>query len=166
MVTVALLGPWRAWDAVVADLGHRLPWRTSGKIFFIGQLGKYVPGAIWPLVLQMRLARPAGVTRSHVAVSFVVTLVQGVATGILVGLLAMPALVEHSPAWAWALLLVPVAVAALLPRVASAGVRVMLRATERPYGGLPASCRGDAPGRVGLRLLLGARRPPHLVARR
>ena len=82
VVTVALVGPWRAWGAVIADFGDRIPWRTSAKIFFVGQLGKYVPGAIWPVVIQMRLAKPAGVTRTRIAISFVITLILGVATGL------------------------------------------------------------------------------------
>ena len=143
LLTLALLGPWRAWDAVVADLGNRLPWRTSAEIFFIGQLGKYVPGAVWPLVLQMQLARPAGVTRTRIAVCFMITLVQGVATGILVGLLAIPTLIEDSAAWAWALLLIQVAVVALIPRVASAAVRLALRATKRPSENFHLSDHGD-----------------------
>ena len=29
--TVGLVGPWRAWDVVVADLGTRLAWRASAR---------------------------------------------------------------------------------------------------------------------------------------
>jgi uncharacterized membrane protein YbhN (UPF0104 family) len=130
LMGIALLGPWRAWHAVVAD-DRTLAWRTSSEIFYVGQLGKYVPGAIWPVVMQMRLGRRAGLTRTEIGTSFVITLAQGVTTGILLGLLAMPWLLERSPQWAWGLLLVPVAATALSPRVLAAFVRLLLRLTRR-----------------------------------
>ena len=37
--------------------GRPVPRRSSAEIFFVGQLGKYVPGAVWPVVVQMRLGR-------------------------------------------------------------------------------------------------------------
>ena len=95
LATVGLIGPWHAWHTVrVRPRRARVPRHSSAEIFFIGQLGKYVPGAIWPVVVQMRLARSVGVTRTRIAVSFVITLILGVATGLLVGMLAVPSLVN------------------------------------------------------------------------
>jgi glycosyltransferase 2 family protein len=131
LIVVALLGPWRAWDAVVAE-GRALPWRTSAEIFYVGQLGKYLPGAVWPVLVQMRLGGQAGLTRTRIALSFVTTLLQGMATGVLVGLLAAPWLIARSPHWAWGLLLAPVAALALWPRGLDSLTQHALRLARRP----------------------------------
>ncbi len=133
IVTIGLLGPWRAWVSVVADLGNPLPWRASGQIFFVGQLGKYLPGAIWPVLVQMRMGRAVGVPRTRIAVSFVITLIVGVATGLLFGVLVVPAIVEDTgQSYAWILLLLPLAVVAIHPKVLRALVKQLLRLTRRP----------------------------------
>ncbi len=42
------------------DLGSPLPPAGSLRVFFLGQLGKYVPGSVWPAVAQMELGRDYG----------------------------------------------------------------------------------------------------------
>ena len=61
MVTAAL-----AWRALLAGEGHPLPPWTAARIFLVGQLGKYLPGSIWSVVLQTELARGAGDRKSVV----------------------------------------------------------------------------------------------------
>src|SRR5919202_3220221 len=46
-----------AWRAVVADLGARLPLGLAARVFFVGQVGKYVPGSLWPMIVQAELAK-------------------------------------------------------------------------------------------------------------
>jgi len=58
---------WMAWRAVLADLGSRLPFRPAARIFFVGQIGKYVPGSLWPVVVQAELGRDHGVARRRSA---------------------------------------------------------------------------------------------------
>jgi glycosyltransferase 2 family protein len=143
IVTVALLGPWRAWVSVVTDLGNPLPWRASGQIFFIGQLGKYLPGAIWPVLLQMRMGRAVGVPRTRIAVSFVITLIVGVATGLVFGVLVVPAIVEDTgQPYAWILLLLPLAAVAVHPKVLRAVAQQLLRLTKRPPADFELTNRG------------------------
>jgi len=55
LVAAALTGG--IWRAMLTGFGHRLGLAASVQIFFVGQLGKYVPGSIWPLVTQSELAR-------------------------------------------------------------------------------------------------------------
>ena len=53
---------FRSWRAVLADLGGGLPQASATRVFYLGQLGKYLPGTVWPAVTQMprpRLPGPA-----------------------------------------------------------------------------------------------------------
>ena len=36
-----------AWRALLADFGSPLPLPAAIRVMFVGQLGKYVPGAVW-----------------------------------------------------------------------------------------------------------------------
>lgn len=60
-----------AWRAVMAVLGVEA--RTSRVIpwYFVGELGKYVPGGVWPVLGRGELARAGGVprTRSYASVA-------------------------------------------------------------------------------------------------
>ena len=51
------LATFLSWRALLTDLGFPLPLAGSLHIFFLGQLGKYLPGSIWPAVAQMDLGR-------------------------------------------------------------------------------------------------------------
>ena len=52
-----------AWRALLADLGSRLPLPAEIRVMFVGQLGKYVPGAVWAVAAQVELARDYAVPR-------------------------------------------------------------------------------------------------------
>jgi glycosyltransferase 2 family protein len=59
-------------------------WRTP-LVFYLGQLGKYVPGTIWPVVTQMRLGRDYRVPPRTSGAAFAVFMLLLVGTGLLVG---------------------------------------------------------------------------------
>lgn len=65
-VAAGLLGTGLLWLRLMALLDARLPVVDGLAIFFLGQLGKYIPGSIWSLGAQADLARrhkaPARVT--------------------------------------------------------------------------------------------------------
>lgn len=46
-----------AWLALLGGFGHRLPARRGRAVFFVGQLGKYIPGAVWSMGAHAQLAR-------------------------------------------------------------------------------------------------------------
>jgi uncharacterized membrane protein YbhN (UPF0104 family) len=64
-----------AWRAVLADLGSPLPVRDAAKVFFVGQLGKYVPGSLWTVVAQMELGRDRDVPRRRSAAAALLVIV-------------------------------------------------------------------------------------------
>src|SRR5256885_17020873 len=52
-----------AWRALLAGLGSPLPLPAAIRGMSVGQLGKYVPGAVWALAAQVELARDYDVPR-------------------------------------------------------------------------------------------------------
>src|SRR5690606_37313381 len=58
MTSVGL--PWRA---IIEALGERHGFVATLRWYFPGQLGKYVPGGIWPVVGRGELAVRGGVSR-------------------------------------------------------------------------------------------------------
>jgi len=69
MVVVA-----RAWVAVIRALGGTIEHRRGAACYFAGEIGKYLPGAVWPIVGRGELARRAGVRRGVAYASVVVSL--------------------------------------------------------------------------------------------
>jgi hypothetical protein len=59
ILNVALAG--MVWQTILADLGSRLRLTVAARIFFVGQLGKYLPGSVWPVVMQTR-SKPARIS--------------------------------------------------------------------------------------------------------
>jgi uncharacterized membrane protein YbhN (UPF0104 family) len=83
------------WLLILQRAGAPAPWRRGMSWFFVGQLGKYVPGGIWPVVGQAELARRGGTTRgiaySSTAMSMVATFLGAATVGAAAGLIAPPA---------------------------------------------------------------------------
>lgn len=129
----SLVASFLAWRETLAGLGDRLPVATAARIFFLGQLAKYVPGSIWAIVGQMELARVHGVRRERTATAGIVVLVISLAMGLTLGLLAVPALLDaDSELYASSvLLLIPLAVV-LHPKVLTWLVQRGLRLLKRP----------------------------------
>src|SRR5690348_14965054 len=49
------------WSRLLRHLGAPLPWSAVLRAYYIGHLGKYVPGKAWALFLRATLARAGGV---------------------------------------------------------------------------------------------------------
>lgn len=52
------------WTRMLVARGHQAPPRSAMAWYFAGQLGKYVPGGIWPIVGRAELATRGGVPRT------------------------------------------------------------------------------------------------------
>lgn len=131
-VVVALCGGMLTWRALLADLGSPLPVRRAARVFFVGQLGKYIPGAVWPMIAQMEMGRDLGVPRSRSAAAFFLTMPVQLGTGLLVSAVTLLAALPGALApYAWLLLLVPVLAVLLEPRVINRLVGFGLRRLGR-----------------------------------
>ena len=109
-----------------------MPLVGGMRIFFVGQLGKYVPGKVWPVVAQVRLGRRYEVPgRISAAAAAIVTLLT-FGVGLLVTALTLPLLGGDAlRRYWWALLVLPVAVVLLLPPVLNRLLARILRLLRR-----------------------------------
>jgi len=125
-----------AWRAIVIAFGHRISVRDAGYVVFVSQIGKYIPGGVWPIVAGSQLGRRAGLPTATTVVTLTAQLGVSLVTGstLAVGaLFGFPALREY----AWVLVvLVVIGVVALLPpvmrRVLGWMFTVMKRRDELP----------------------------------
>jgi glycosyltransferase 2 family protein len=133
-----------AWRSLLADLGARLPVPLAARVFFVGQIGKYVPGSLWPMIVQAELAKRHVARRSTVAATFVLLLLSG-ASALVVVLLTLPATPEGGgTAVRWAALLVVPVLALLHPSVLGRLLDRGLRLVGRPPLEQWTSLRGTA----------------------
>ncbi len=90
MVAMALIG--LNWLLILRHGGASAPWRRGMAWFFVGQLGKYVPGGIWPIVGQAELAHrdatPRGAAYFSTAMSMVTTFLGAATVAAITGLIA------------------------------------------------------------------------------
>ncbi|MET7329254.1 lysylphosphatidylglycerol synthase transmembrane domain-containing protein [Nonomuraea sp. NPDC005650] len=136
-VVAALLGAMLTWRTLLADLGSPLPLRPAAKVFFVGQLGKYIPGAVWPVLAQMEMGRDLGVPRSRSAAAFFLMMPVQLATGLLVTLVTL-----GWDRYGWLLLFVPLLLVLLEPKVINAVIGYALRKLKREPLDRPLTRRG------------------------
>lgn len=142
-VLAGLVATMLAWRALLADLGSRLPIGAVWQIFFAGQLGKYVPGSIWPVVMQMELGVDHKVPRGRSATASLVQMGLALGTGALISVATVPFVVGHSATdLAWLTAVVVISAAALHPRVANPVLDVAFRLVRRDPLERPLSWRG------------------------
>lgn len=109
-----------AWRTVLADLGSPLPFAPGLRVFFLAQVGKYLPGAVWPFVAQMELGKSLGVPRQRSAVAGLLFVGLHCATGLLVASVTLPfASPDAVERYWWVLAITPVLLVVLHPRVLS-----------------------------------------------
>lgn len=131
-VVGALLASMMSWRALLAALGSPLPVRASARIFFVGQLGKYLPGSVWPVLAQMELATAHRVPRRRSGTASVLTMLVALLAGLLIALATLPFVSHVATGYRWAFLAVPVLVACLHPKVLNPLLTRLLRLVRRP----------------------------------
>ncbi|WP_062381012.1 lysylphosphatidylglycerol synthase domain-containing protein [Demequina pelophila] len=121
-----------AWRAVMRAIGLDTHILEALRVFFLSQMGKYVPGAVWPVLAQAEFARDHGVSRARAFTGSIVAMIVGAATAGVVGALALLVSVPGSLAdyW-WALILVAGMAATLVPPVLERLVTLAFRLTKR-----------------------------------
>jgi hypothetical protein len=124
----------RTWQVLLAGLGSRLPAIVAGRILFIGQLGKYIPGSIWPILAQMELGARAKVPRTRSASASILTMILSLLTGLITAMVTLPfvQLDDRDKKYLWVLLVVPVVIVCLHPRVLNPLLNRLFKLAKRP----------------------------------
>jgi glycosyltransferase 2 family protein len=148
------------WRTVLGGLDVRIPWRSAARVFFVSQLGKYVPGSIWPVVMQMEAGHARGANRRTMLAANLITIVTTCAVGLIIASVLLPSFdtgaFHHY--W-WVLLAVPVLVALLHPRAITGLIDRVFGLFGRPPLGesLPPRAAVSAAGwSVAMWIALGA----------
>jgi uncharacterized membrane protein YbhN (UPF0104 family) len=129
-VLLGLLMSMQAWRALLAGLGSPLPVPGAARIVFLGQLGKYLPGSVWPVLAQMELGTTHRVPRHRSASASVLFMLVALLTGLLTALVMLP--FTRTSSYLWALAITPVLLACLHPRVLNKLISRLLRLARQP----------------------------------
>ena len=132
-VLIGLYPTMQVWRGLLAAEGSKLPLRGALRIYFIGQLGKYVPGSVWPVLAQMELGRTYKVPRQRSATAAMLAMMVGLTSGLLATLVGLPFLSGGSAQkyW-WAFLFIPVMLVCLHPRVLNPVIAFGLKLMRKP----------------------------------
>jgi glycosyltransferase 2 family protein len=145
LANVALSGA--SWRAVLADLGSRLPPSAAARVFFVGQLGRYVPGTVFQFVAQAELARDHGVPRRRTGSALAVALLVSMTTASLLvtGVLPLALHGRELRGWEWTgwlRWLTPLLLVLLVPRVINPLLTALLRIARQDPLEHPVTWRG------------------------
>jgi uncharacterized membrane protein YbhN (UPF0104 family) len=129
---VYLLLTMMSWRAVLTDLGSRLPGPAAFGVFFVSQLGKYVPGGVWNVVAASELGADHRIPRRRSLSAMLVTVFVSVVSGLAVGVPALALTaggLQGAYRWLWVLL--PVTLALLAPPVMNRVLARVMRLARR-----------------------------------
>ena len=141
-VLVGLVLTMQVWRSLLSAAGSKLPVRAASRIFLIGQLGKYVPGSVWPVLAQMELGRTYKVPRQRSATTAMLSMMIGLTSGLLATLVGLPFMAGNSAStyW-WAFLFIPVLLVCLHPKVLNPVIALGLRLMHKPAPETPLTGR-------------------------
>lgn len=117
----------------VADVQDRIGHIEATAVFSASQLGKYIPGSVWPVVAQMSLARRHGIARMTVAAAFVTQMLLLVVTAVVTAAVTLPWVdaEELRTRW-WLLVVAPAVCLVLVPTVQRRVLALAGRVLKRP----------------------------------
>jgi uncharacterized membrane protein YbhN (UPF0104 family) len=135
-VICAAVGQWAAalsFGAVLRMIAPPLPILEVARVHFVSQLGKYIPGSIWPIVAITEMCRRYGIARRSAATAGVLALLYSLVVATILGLvLVLAASAGSAAGWWWLVAVIPLGIALVHPRVVGAAVDAVLRLLRRP----------------------------------
>lgn len=120
------------WMYLVARFGYPLPYGRSLRVWLLSQAGRYVPGKVWFALGRIYLNEREGVPKRVTTVATAVELALVLASAVVVFAVSWAATgSEAGRSYAWLILLAPVVVAAVHPRVIAAVLKRFRRGETR-----------------------------------
>lgn len=143
-----------SWRSAYSGMGIDLPIGTSLRVFFVSQIGKYIPGSVWPVLTQMEMAKDHGVARSRAATASLLSMLIGVVSAAIASLaLLLSQGAEVFGDYWYVFLVIPIGCVVLLPRVLTWLLTFLGRLIRRPFDVHGIRGRGIL-GSVGWALLM------------
>jgi uncharacterized membrane protein YbhN (UPF0104 family) len=133
---IGVVATYLQWRAVLRGLYVPMSVGEGARVFFVSQLGKYLPGSVWPVVMQMEAGRRLGANRKKMLAANVITVVISITTGVLLAGLLLPFSVPSALRrfW-WALAALPLLLVLVHPRSLPFLLDIVLRRMRRaPLG--------------------------------
>ncbi len=123
------------WKLILVRLGNPLSYRKGFRIFFLSQLGRYIPGKIWGILGLVYLSGREGITQAVSGASMILQLILQVVSGVMLFVLTLP-FWKEIPAWSGlyaVLLFFPLGLLLLHPTFLGRGLNFALRLVgQRP----------------------------------
>jgi uncharacterized membrane protein YbhN (UPF0104 family) len=116
-IVLGLLATAEVWKHCLGALGSPVSSRAAREIFFPAQVGKYLPGSVWPFLAQMKFARERGVPGGMALLAGSVFLVVHLVTSVIVGALLLVSQPDLVSRFGWAGVCIPLALVLLHPKV-------------------------------------------------
>ncbi|BCB77305.1 lysylphosphatidylglycerol synthase domain-containing protein [Phytohabitans flavus] len=121
------------WRSLMADFGAPLRRGDAARIFYLSQLGKYIPGSIWSMISQAELARDLHVPRRTTLTVGVLTIVIAQGIGLPLAIVTLPfAAPNAAERYWWIALVAPLFLAVLHPKLLTWLLNKVLRLVRRP----------------------------------
>jgi glycosyltransferase 2 family protein len=142
-VLVAQFANLKVWQTMLNGLGSPLRTKVAGRILFIGQLGKYIPGSLWPILTQMELGAQAKVPRTRSASASALAMLLSVSVGLVIAMVTVPfgAAGKHSRDYLWVFLILPFILACFYPKILNPLLNRLFKIVKRPPLDTPITAR-------------------------
>jgi uncharacterized membrane protein YbhN (UPF0104 family) len=128
---LALLASMWTWRVLLKGLGSPLSFGAAARVLFVGQLGKYLPGSVWPVLAQMEMASAYGVPRSRSASAGLINMGVSLLSAMLAALVTLP-FTGGSTDYLWFIAATPLLLACLHPKVLNYLLGRLFKLARRP----------------------------------
>jgi hypothetical protein len=129
---LAQVAAMRASRTILADLGAPLPLAVAGRLYFVSQLGKYLPGTVWAMIALVTMSREYRILRRTSLAAGLLAMALSLATAFCLAALLLPVGAAQSVRHFWYVgLLIPALLVGLHPRVVSGVLDAGLRLARR-----------------------------------
>jgi uncharacterized membrane protein YbhN (UPF0104 family) len=121
------------WKLILERLGTSLSYRKSYRIFFLSQLGRYIPGKVWSILGLVYLSQKEGVSKVVSGASVTLQLLLQIVSGVIVFLVALPfwRTLDTSAGLVILVVVLPLGLILLHPALVTRGVNLALRLTHQ-----------------------------------